>query len=648
MDCKNSRVNKLINLKTLSIISVAVICVLLLRHPVSVSAASNNNDCTLDGKQLIFERDYGDAFRFNAQSDSVIDSQWYSSAAGHGVAADVSQNKLFVQSGNDILVKNLVTGADITTITTGLSLGFSGITGAYNGFVYVSAFNAIAKIDTSTNAIDSAFITGTGAASMGLTIGPDNMLYAVDNSVNPANINKYDPVSGSLTGIFIDGSTIPSAGVIGLEGISFGPDNNLYLANSGTEVYRFNGTSGAFIDTFFTNSGGLTWSIAFSPNSGDMYVVSIIGGDNIVKVTQSGVATVITGTPGAKSVHILPTAPCSYSLGNRVWIDYTLPGAPTNNDGVMNSTEQPRQSVSVTLLDGSGIPVDNPNIIGTQDYVLSTDSQGYYRFDGLDTGTYKVRINSSNFGASASLEGYLSSSGASATFLTDDNATDHGIDTYTPEIDGVVSNSVTLTSSNTLSDKDVGAVGAGDNATLGDVTDNLTVDFGFIPASRLGDYFWIDANKNGLQDSGELPVQNVAVTLLDSFGVAVSGYSQQNTDALGAYHFLVYPGTYKIRFTNLPNSYVLTTQNSSSSETNTSKADSDGVTIGVSVSLGDSYLNLDGGIVLGDTTVVSTPNPTVLQSTGENVLLQFMVGLGIITSVIASNVNIQSKKLIEN
>ncbi|MDQ5886252.1 MAG: hypothetical protein QG628_649, partial [Patescibacteria group bacterium] len=99
---------------------------------------------------------------------------------------------------------------------------------------------------------------------------------------------------------------------------------------------------------------------------------------------------------------------------------------------------------------------------------------------------------------------------------------------------------------------------------------------------------------------------------------------------------------------NLPNSYVLTTQNSSSSETNTSKADSDGVTIGVSVSLGDSYLNLDGGIVLGDTTVVSTPNPTVLQSTGENVLLQFMVGLGIITSVIASNVNIQSKKLIEN
>lgn len=251
MDCKNSRVNRLINLKTLSIISVAVICVLLLRHPVSVSAASNNNDCTLDGKQLIFERDYGDAFRFNAQSDSVIDSQWYSSAAGHGVAADVSQNKLFVQSGNDILVKNLVTGADITTITTGLSLGFSGITGAYNGFVYVSAFNAIAKIDTSTNAIDSAFITGTGAASMGLTIGPDNMLYAVDNSVNPANINKYDPVSGSLTGIFIDGSTIPSAGVIGLEGISFGPDNNLYLANSGTEVYRFNGTSGAFIDTFF-------------------------------------------------------------------------------------------------------------------------------------------------------------------------------------------------------------------------------------------------------------------------------------------------------------------------------------------------------------------------------------------------------------
>jgi len=38
--------------------------------------------------------------------------------------------------------------------------------------------------------------------------------------------------------------------------------------------------------------------------------------------------------------------------------------------------------------------------------------------------------------------------------------------------------------------------------------DNPTVDFGYYTSAcegKIGNYVWIDANKNGIQDGGELP-----------------------------------------------------------------------------------------------------------------------------------------------
>jgi DNA-binding beta-propeller fold protein YncE len=72
------------------------------------------------------------------------------------------------------------------------------------------------------------------------------------------------------TGAFIDTFIPPgSGGLTFTHGNTFGPDGNLYVPNNvGNNVYRFNGTTGALIDTFIpSGSGGLDTprSLIFGP-----------------------------------------------------------------------------------------------------------------------------------------------------------------------------------------------------------------------------------------------------------------------------------------------------------------------------------------------------------------------------------------------
>jgi hypothetical protein len=69
----------------------------------------------------------------------------------------------------------------------------------------------------------------------------------------------------------------------------------------------------------------------------------------------------------------------------------------------------------------------------------------------------------------------------------------------------------------------------GDNGNDGTSTpdnrSNLTVDFGVVPPPpktvNVGDYIWIDENKNGQQDAGEKPLPGAEVTLLNKDGSPV-------------------------------------------------------------------------------------------------------------------------------
>jgi hypothetical protein len=90
---------------------------------------------------------------------------------------------------------------------------------------------------------------------------------------------RYDGQTGASLGVFVAPGT---GGLLNPVSMAFGPDGDLYVANtqllstSGGGILRFDGTTGAFIDTFVApNSGGMQKpvSMVFGPG-GDLYVGS--------------------------------------------------------------------------------------------------------------------------------------------------------------------------------------------------------------------------------------------------------------------------------------------------------------------------------------------------------------------------------------
>jgi protocatechuate 3,4-dioxygenase beta subunit len=73
--------------------------------------------------------------------------------------------------------------------------------------------------------------------------------------------------------------------------------------------------------------------------------------------------------------------------------------------------------------------------------------------------------------------------------------------------------------------------------------------------AKLGDFVWHDKNANGIQDSGEEGVANVHVELYASADCSGNVVQNTDTDANGNYSFNVTPGTYCLKFSNLPTDY---------------------------------------------------------------------------------------------
>lgn len=173
------------------------------------------------------------------------------------------------------------------------------------------------------------------------------------------------------------------------------------------------------------------------------------------------------------------------SVGDTIWLDADLNGA-------QNGGESGISGITVTLQDGSG------TVVAT----TTTDGNGKYLFNRLAPGTYSVLVSALPAGT---------------------------VQTY--DLDGVGSaNKATF--------------------TLGAGVAKLDVDFGYGRPASVGDRVWLDANRNGVQDSGEAGISGVTVTLLNSNGAIVA---TQTTNDNGLYLLdgLV-PGNYSITVSGLP------------------------------------------------------------------------------------------------
>jgi serine-aspartate repeat-containing protein C/D/E len=165
----------------------------------------------------------------------------------------------------------------------------------------------------------------------------------------------------------------------------------------------------------------------------------------------------------------------------------------TDRDGIHDTGEPGLAGITVTLLDADG------NVLAT----TVTDADGKYLFTGLEPGEYTTKITvPPGYVASTAIE-------QDSALLTTDGASD------------------------------------------------LTLDFGLYPVLvSVGDFVWLDTDRDGIHDTGELGLAGITVTLLDADGNVLA---TTVTDADGKYLFDgLEPGEYTTKIT-VPPGYVAST-----------------------------------------------------------------------------------------
>jgi protocatechuate 3,4-dioxygenase beta subunit len=368
-------------------------------------------------------------------------------------------------------------------------------------------------------------------------------------------------------------------------------ENGLYLFDNllpGEYVVKF---THAEADYRWTNpnAAGVTDAtdsdaIATSDTVAATVVISLaFDSTNVVPTADNGVDY---GKP-MRATFIDPTNDAGIwmpvAVGDYVWFD-------TNHDGVQALTgEDPVADVTVTLTDKNGNPVkdaDGNDVVPTQ-----TDSAGWYVFDNLLPGEYKITF---------------STLPAGAVPTTQAAGTDDGLDSN-PDPTTLMTPVFTLAPSG-------GNMVANTKADVTAPMIDPTIDMGiWIPVS-IGDYVWYDIDHDGVQETGEAPIGGVKVTLLDKDGNPVTDadgavVATATTDAKGHYVFdNLLPGEYRVKFVAAVG-YIPTLQAAGADGAIDSNPDATGVTPVFTVAA-DGTLVRDT-VAADGTTVATRIDPTI-------------------------------------
>ena len=273
-----------------------------------------------------------------------------------------------------------------------------------------------------------------------------------------------------------------------------------------------------------------------------------------VTIDASAAGSVVTNTATIEAQDQIGDKTPDNSSSVPLTAGYTIAGKLYNDaDASFSSSdsEAAYAGVTVALLKRDGTPVldkdGNP-------VTAVTDAEGKYSFPGLALGEYTVSVVDPTSGPLAGTKPTEAYTGRYKTTA---------------------------------------------DVTIAEATGSvIDVNFGFVKPASLGDYTWMDVDRDGIQDADEPALPGVTVTLTYEDGSAVTDASGNpvasvTTDAAGKYSFEnLLPGGYKVSF-QAPAGYVATTSDAGDDRA----ADSNGASASVTLAQGQTDDTIDFGAV---------------------------------------------------
>jgi hypothetical protein len=423
-----------------------------------------------------------------------------------------------------------------------------------------------------------------------LTFATPAGLIASPSNVGGDDSKDSDPIGGVISGITVpigtwnhtfDAGFYPPTGSIGDRVWLDANGNGLQDASETTGItgvtVQLRNSAGTVIATTTTNGTGNylfsnlpagNYTVVFPVSiSGAVVTTANVGGDDNIDSDASqatGITPTITLGSGQNITNVdAGYCPVNLVIGNFVWYD-------KNNNGVQDAGELGVNAATVRLYkDDNGDNVPDGAAIAT----TTTTTTGNYTFTNLAPGNYIVGV--------VIPAGYApaATNATSANPNNDNNTDNNGVTNVSGELR---SNNITL-------------VAGTEPTTDGDGSDgNLTLDFGLIGTASIGDFVFVDANGNGLQDGGEIGIGGVTVTLTYPDGSTVT----TTTNGSGIYSFTNLAPTaagqsYSVTFAT-PAGYTPTTSNVGGNDA----IDSDpigGVVSGITLTPGQVNTTVDAG-----------------------------------------------------
>lgn len=268
-------------------------------------------------------------------------------------------------------------------------------------------------------------------------------------------------------------------------------------------------------------------------------------------------------------------------IGDRLWTD-------TDGDGIQDPGEEPIAGVTVRIYDASGAVVStavtnangeyrfSSNVVEATDGGATVDASG----GNIKTNTpYTIRFNNPDDYTGT---GPLSNVGLTTPLSTTSTSLDQ---------DFAIDSSGTMVSG--FPQISVPGLAPGEN--------NFTFDAGFVPTVSVGDFVWLDSDRDGIQDSGESGIEGVTLSITKAdgspvFDVSGNPITTTTTNANGRYEFSILPvGQYTVSVVTpvgLVPTVVGSGSGSSATDSSTSSATSTNLT-----AAGASDLSLDFGFV---------------------------------------------------